>query len=329
MTSRLQRYGGKEDCREEAGRGEEAAESADIGALSLTDEEGPGAEEQAEQAADDDDNSSLFDEPLRPDCDICMLPLPIAAFFQTYMPCCGKTLCCGCTQSNQLTIIKTNEKRIEKAKKEQLPPPPLLEHTCPFCRMNLPEEGEKGQKQVIARLQKRTKLGDLNALKQLSLFYKDGEYGLSSDNEKYLELVHQAASLGSAESHYTLGLEYFGVFGLPCVAKDCSKALGHFEAAAKGGHVCSRHELGEKEYFDGNKKTAVRHWRISAAAGFKMSVDKLIKCFQEGIISKESLEESMRAKHEACEAIRSEGRDLALNVMKLEGDVEGDNVSYY
>ena len=32
----------------------------------------------------------------RPDCDICMLPLPPPKIGSSYMPCCGKTLCSGC-----------------------------------------------------------------------------------------------------------------------------------------------------------------------------------------------------------------------------------------
>jgi len=308
------RQPGKLSARDEA-------VSADIGALSLADAE---VEAEAEQAADDDDNSSLFDEPLRPDCDICMLPLPIAAFFQTYMPCCGKTLCCGCTQSNQLTIIKTNEKRIEKAKKEQLPPPPLLELTCSFCRTEMPEPDERGDEQILNRTQKRVEMKDSDALLQLSHYYRDGQYGLSPDEGKYLELIHQAASLGSADAHSNLGNIYrLGKCG---VSPDIEKARSHFEAGAKRGHVTSRHNLGAFDYLNGNKKTAVRHWRLSAAAGYQPSVDLLIKCFQKGLLSKESLEKSIRAKHEACEAIRSEDRDLALEMMIQKGqDVE----SYY
>ena len=312
------RQPGKLSARDEA-------VSADIGALSLADAE---VEAEAEQAADDDDDSSLFDEPPpRPDCDICMYTLPLRLSFQSYMNCCGKTICFGCFKMHCTTISKTNKKRTEKAKKEQLPPPPLLELTCSFCRTEMPEPDERGDEQILDRTQKRVEMKDSDALLQLSHYYRDGQYGLSPDEGKYLELIHQAASLGSADAHSNLGNIYrLGKCG---VSPDIEKARSHFEAAAKRGHVTSRHNLGAFDYLNGNKKTAVRHWRLSAAAGYQPSVDLLIKCFQKGLLSKESLEKSIRAKHEACEAIRSEDRDLALNVMKLEGDVEGDNVSYY
>ena len=310
---------------EEVGSGDSMAVSADLGSLSLTDER-PVAEEGAEveQVADDDD-SSLFDEPPpQPDCDICMQPLPIRASIQPYMNCCGKTLCFGCSKKHETTILRTNEKRIEKAKKEQLPPPPLLKELCPFCRMELPEAGEKGEQQALDRTQKRVELGDPDAMLQLSFYYRDGDYGLSADVKKFLELAHQAASLGSVDAHCCLGNIYrLGNCG---VSPNIETALAHFGAAAKGGHVPSRHNLGKFDYDNGNKKTAVRHWRISAAAGCQPSVDELIQCFQEGHLSKKTLEESIRAKHEACEAIRSEDRDLALEMMIQKGqDVE----SYY
>ena len=263
------------------------------------------------------DGASVVDEPPpRPDCDICMLPLPIDTCFNTYMPCCGKTVCSGCDLTSQLTIERTNQKRIEKAKKERLPPPPLLEDLCPFCRVEAPDSGE-----LLARLQKRVKLGDSNAVGQMALYCRDGDLGVPVDEEKSLELAHQAASLGSVNAHLMLGIFYSSEdFGVN------STALAHFKAAAKSGCVRSHAILGEMEFFDGNKKTAVRHWRISAAAGHKPSVDGLIRCFQEGLISKESLEKSMRAKHEACQAMRSEDRDLALKRMIQRGD---DVESYY
>jgi TPR repeat protein len=219
-----------------------------------------------------------------------------------------------------MTINKTNEKRIEKAKKEQRPPPPLLEHTCPFCRMELPENDQ----QIISRTQKRVEMGDPEAVLQLSFYYEDGVYGLSVDKRMFLELAQRAASLGSAAAHYHLGkINHFGVCG---VSPDNETARAHLEAAAKSGHVNSRCVLGKMEYNKGNKSTAVRHWRISAAAGHKPSVDLLIRCFRKGFLSKESLEKSMRAKHEACAAIRSEDRDLALKKMIQEGE---DVESYY
>ena len=313
----------KKTAEGEAGRGgDEAAVSADLCALRLADnaDEGAGAEEQAkagQEVADDDDVSSLFDEPPpRPDCDICMLSLPIQAGFQSYLACCGKTICTGCVYAQTTTILKTNKKRIEKAKKERLPPPPLLEDLCPFCRVEAPDSGE-----LLARLQKRVKLGDSNAVGQMALYCRDGDLGVPVDEEKSLELAHQAASLGSVNTHLMLGIFYSSEdFGVN------STALAHFKAAAKSGCVRSHAILGEMEFFDGNKKNAVRHWRISAAAGHKPSVDGLIKCFQEGLISKESLEKSMRAKHEACQAMRSEDRDLALKRMIQRGD---DVESYY
>ena len=309
----------KKKAAEEISRGgDKAAVSADLGALCLADDEAPGADEEAEaEQVPDDDDSSLFDEPPpRPDCDICMLPLPIDTCFNTYMPCCGKTVCSGCDLTSQLTIERTNQKRIEKAKKERLPPPPLLEDLCPFCRIEAPDSGE-----LLTRLQKRVKLGDSNAVGQMALYCRDGDLGVPVDEEKSLELAHQAASLGSVNTHLMLGIFYSSEdFGVN------STALAHFKAAAKSGCVRSHAILGEMEFFDGNKKNAVRHWRISAAAGHKPSVDGLIRCFQEGLISKESLEKSMRAKHEACQAMRSEDRDLALKRMIQRGD---DVESYY
>ena len=306
----------KADNDEVGHGGDDAAVSADLGALILADaaEEEAKAEAEAEAEAeqevaeDGDDDSSLFNEPPpRPDCDICMLTLPIQNKFHSYMSCCGKVICAGCIATHTLKILETNEKRIEKAKKEKKPPPPLLKRACPFCRTEVHEEGDQN---TLDRMQKRVELDDPDTLLQLAFYYRDGDYGLSPDEGKYWDFLEKAASLGSADAHYVLGI----------AAEDYSSiARAHFEAGAKSGCVPSRHELGEMEYAVGNKKVAVRHWRMSAAAGYNRSVKELIKCFQEGLLSKESLEESIRAKHVACEAIRSEERDKFVEVMKQTG----------
>ena len=271
------------------------------------------------------DGASVVDEPPpRPECDICMVPLPIKGCFVTYMTCCGKTLCCGCMHTNKLTITKTNKKRIEKAKKEHMPPPRLLEEVCPFCRMELPGNDERCDRQNLDRVQKRVEMEDPESVFVMAGYYKNGDYGLSPDEGKYLELLHQAASLGSANARFLLGDLYSP--GVLSVYRGASIARAYFQAAAKSGHVLARHCFGKLEDDTGNKQTAVLHWRISAAAGHKPSVDELIKCFQKGLLSKESLEDSIRAKHEACQAIRSEGRDLALKKMTERGEVAG---SYY
>ena len=130
-----------------------------------------------------------------------------------------------------------------------------------------------------------------------------------------MELFHRAADHGETESCFFLFQAYLG--GDLGLSSDFTTGVSHLAIAATHGHVYARHCLGNWEYFiNGDKGKAAKHWRISAAAGFKASADELIKCYQEGVISKAELEESLRAKHEACENMRTERRDEDIKFMK-------------
>lgn len=80
--------------------------------------------------------------------------------------------------------------------------------------------------------------------------------------------------------------------------------------AAKSGHAAARHNVGCNNSLDGDPSTAtIKHWRISAAAGFTRSVTSLIICFETGLIRHRDLAPSLRARDKARLEMKSEGRD--------------------
>ena len=133
-----------------------------------------------------------------------------------------------------------------------------------------------------------------------------------------MELYRRAADLGHAQSCGIVGNAHaHGDLGA-CIDKE--EGSKYYHLAAKKGSVTARHNLGIMEHANGRKDLAVRHWRISAASGFKPSADVLIECYQEGAISKGDLEESLRAKHAACEDMWSEEREWFSNCLKSCGE---------
>ena len=298
-----------------------AAVSAGLAAVSLSNET------PANQEEDDDDSSLFAEPPPQPDCVICMLPLPIDPELVTYSTCCGKILCGGCSFMHQKSIYITNKKRLAKARKEHTEPPPLLEMTCPFCRVPVPDDSspEEKNRENLTRLQKRANSGDAEALKNMALHYKDGSLGLPKDEGKFMEMALRASSLGIAEAHYELATVFLDEAKF--TPTDLSMARVYLKKAAKGGHILSHHKLGAIERVMGHEKRAVRHWRIAAAAGHKPSADFLVECFQDGLITKESLEESMRARYDASKAFRSEERDQHFEYVKSHGEAN-DAKSY-
>ena len=105
---------------------------------------------------DDDDDKLLFaDPPPKEECPICMQPMPCAlgvcGLTKTYMPCCGKLLCCGCMIAANKEMEKGNIKRL-----------------CPFCRLPL----SLTEKEDMKRTKKRIKLNDKEAFFTLGIMNK-------------------------------------------------------------------------------------------------------------------------------------------------------------
>ena len=235
-------------------------------------------------------DSSLFDEPPpRPDCDICFLPMPLNWSADTFLlSCCGKEICFGC-HFKHFFDLKVSA---------------LCKNSCPFCRCSnarlfvIPEE-------ISIGLKKRAELGDASAMTRLALWYMFGKGGLSKDEGKAFKLCRQAADLGHAEAYSLLGSFYSVGEG---VVQDVEKARKYFALAAMKGHAQARFFLGQFEHTIGNKDLAVRHWRISAAAGHGESIQSLSAAFDSGFISEEFLDETKQAFEVASETMQSDDR---------------------
>ena len=264
--------------------------------------------------------SRLFDKPPpRPSCDICMLVLPISATMMTYMGCCGKIICGGCSHAQEEATDKINEGKAEGDL--------LLDYTCPFCRTPLP--GPHEEHLTVRRLKKRVQLGDVFAMRSIAHEYIHGNLGLPADQEKAMELLRRAADLGSADALEDLGAWYYnGDMGLE---RDSAKARLYLELAAKRGHIIARHNLGCMEHnmqkafmhnpieWRRRQQLSVAHWRISAAAGSKSSMEWLKKYVESYIISKAQYEEIEQAHNEAREEMESEARNRFFEYKKENG----------
>jgi TPR repeat protein len=94
---------------------------------------------------------------------------------------------------------------------------------------------------------------------------------------------------------------------------DMKKAKFHYEAAAMAGHEGARNNLGLMEKNkSGNMERAVKHWIIGASAGAFGSMHNLLVSFEEGAVSRESIDTALAAYNNSCTEMRSEARDAAI-----------------
>lgn len=243
------------------------------------------------------------------DCDICMLVLPYDPRLNYYQYCCGKNVCGGCHEEHGRVIEVINSKNKDKEK-------PLVEKSCPYCRARPVTTDEE----VVECLHERIDRGDAKAMYELALYYRDGSSGLKKKHAKALKLLHRAADLGCLNACGLLGQCYMlGTLGCKV---DETKAREYWEKAAKGGNTQARHDLGTYEHSRGHTDLAVRHWRIAACSGNHLSSKELIAYCRRGIISKAELEEILRTKHEACQEMRSDGRDRFAAAKQAAGEYD-------
>jgi len=246
---------------------------------------------------DDDEKMSISDEklfadpPPKEDCPICMQPMPfnpgVCGVTTVYMPCCGKTLCDGCSKAEDEEMKKGN-----------------IKLWCALCRMPLP----KNDKEIMKRNKKRMSLGDAEAFYALGCSYQDGDWGLPQYYNKAMELWTNAAELGLITAHYNLGLVYYNGRG---VDRNMKKAIKHYKLAAIGGDEAARHTLGYIEEGKGNMERAMKHYIISARSGYGESLKAVGEGYKAGHVTKDEYANTLRAHQVSIDEMKSKQRDIA------------------
>ena len=258
------------------------------------------------------DEALFKDPPPKEDCPICFLPMPVQliccmslppatvssvpiydfvkaneelAIMDTegYYPCCGKNICRGCIHSF-----------CESGNTER----------CAFCNS---DQGNKTAEERVEEIMKRVEANDAASIFLLAGYYYQGRLGLQQDQTKAMELYVRAADLGCSKAHGSLGKIYHE-------GGNMKKAKFHFEAAAMAGYEMARYNLGFMESQSGNMERAAKHWIIAASAGDYIAMHELILCFQEGSVSRESIDSTLAAYNSSCAEMRSEARDACIRV---------------
>ena len=250
--------------------------------------------------------------PPREECPICMHVLPIHTMLQTYFPCCGKMICSGCEFQHQLKSAE------QAAKREQKPPEP----TCAFCREPISASDEE----KLAKLRKRIEQKDPKALHNMAMHYKDGSFGLPVDQTRCIDLLRQSAGLGFPGAQYELGgFHRTGDMGLD---QNEEEGIKYLEKAAEGGNIWAQDTLGAGEDENGDHVAAMRHWRFSASAGYKLSMEGLIGCFENGLLHHRDLAETLQAFYRSRSELWSEDRIQHIAYLKMTGKYEAQYEDY-
>lgn len=85
--------------------------------------------------SNDYDDELFQDPPPKEDCQICFLPMPytngLCGVEVVYQPCCGKSMCGGCTSAENKEMKEGN-----------------IKEWCPFCRLPYPKSDEERVKRI-------------------------------------------------------------------------------------------------------------------------------------------------------------------------------------
>jgi TPR repeat protein len=155
---------------------------------------------------------------------------------------------------------------------------------------------------------KRVEANDAGAIYALGNSYHHGLNGFQQDHTKAIELYSRAAELGFSKAHCDLSNVYYE-------GGDMKNAKFHSEAAAMAGHEVSRYNLGGLEAKSRNMERAVKHWTIAASAGSYHAMHKLRTLFEQGFVSRESIDTALAAYNSCCAEMRSAARDAYIRDM--------------
>jgi len=248
-------------------------------------------------------DEKLFNQPPpREDCPICFLRLPTLITGCTYMACCGKMICCGCTHAVQSRAVSAGRQEEDDI--------------CPFCRT--PPPSSDSDEEMITRYNKRIELNDADAIHTMGCFYSEGKCGLPQDYAKALEFWHRAAELENAPSYYNIGAAYINGEGTEV---DQKKAIHYWELAAMGGDEDARHNLGAMECNAGNHNRALRHFMIAVKDGGNDSLKTIREMVTFGNATKDDYSKALQVYQTYLNDIKSEQRDEAA--------ADDDDCKYY
>jgi TPR repeat protein len=200
---------------------------------------------------------------------------------EIHHPCCGKNICGGCIYS-----FAQSRNHVK----------------CPFCNS---DRFNKTDEERVEELMKRVEANDAASICLLANSYYQGLNGFRQDQTKATELYARAADLGSSKAHDQFAEIYYEGGNL-------KKAKFHYEAAAMAGDEVARYNLGNMEYNDGNIERAVKHWTIAASAGHYIAMHELRELFDQGVVSRESIESTLAVYNNSCAEMRSEARDTYI-----------------
>lgn len=175
--------------------------------------------------------------------------------------------------------------------------------SCPFCR----DPVAISDKERMKKTEERLKHGDSDAFYMLGAYYFAGKPPLKQNHKKGLEMMNQAAELGSEIAHYSLGMAYVRGVG---VEKNDEEAFQHLRLAAIGGILEARHVLGQG-CRERNPNLAYKHFLIAAEAGHDESLKEVKIGYAKGHVDKDAFEKALRAHKAACDEVASEQREKA------------------
>jgi TPR repeat protein len=166
----------------------------------------------------------------------------------------------------------------------------------------------KTDEEWVAELMKRVEVNDACAMCVIARYCHHGAGGLQQDKERAKNLWTQAAELGSSDAHFHLG-RYYDVWG------DSKKSKFHYETAAMAGYDDARFNLGYDEYHAGNVERAVKHWIIAASSGNHRAMNNVLVSYNQGLVSRDTMDSTLIAYNNSCADMRSEARDAAIRML--------------
>jgi len=140
----------------------------------------------------------------------------------------------------------------------------------------------------------------------MARYYHLGNTGLIQSNTRALEMYICAAELGHAEAFVNIGCRYEEG---TVVEQNLSKTLEYYEVAAKKGSLSAHKFLLMFHGTNGDIQTSIRHIKVAACAGDQESMDNFMKAFRDELVSKEDLEQTLRAFQASKDLTKSKDRE--------------------
>ena len=262
---------------------------------------------------------SLNSEEEKAECPICLCVRPLLKTDEVYKPCCGQSICMGCTIEEQRVRVRDIGLIVEGVTPEEVQFDLILSlpwNKCPYCCAEDYDTDEEKLRRLRIRI---NKFNDSTALNILGSCYHHGKFGLPININEAEKLYQRAYDLEYSSAAFNLYHLYRDNY-----PEQKQKAMEFLQRGSNLGDMRCMSELVDMADASDNYEEMVRLMTKLARLGDNTAMKNCIIIYEsifyrrKNIMSKDELTTTLQENQAANRELVNDEREFAARLLQLQ-----------